>query len=277
MLPYVMVFGKYMLPLYGVIFMSAFFLAVFIVGKRAPKYGVAKDDVTFSAIYGILGLAVGAKALFFITKLPSIINNWKVAVKLMKLDFFEFMNYAFGGWVFYGGLIGFVVGMYIYCRIYKVDFIMILDMTTPFLPFVHGFGRIACFTAGCCYGVEYHGIGAIHFPYNEFVPELNAFPRFPVQLTEAACNFIMFAILLAIFNKGKLRKGKLLGVYLIYYSVMRFFLEFLRGDLERGKVGGVSTSQLISLLLLPVGIFLIYKGLHKREKIKLAAVSEENP
>ena len=78
MLPYVMVFGKYMLPLYGVIFMSAFFLAVFIVGKRAPKYGAAKDDVTFSAIYGILGLAVGAR-------LCSLSPNFRVLSIIGKL------------------------------------------------------------------------------------------------------------------------------------------------------------------------------------------------
>ena len=235
-----------------------------MVRKIAPKHGIAKEDITFSTIYGMIGLAIGAKLVFFLTRLPDIVLHMDLAVKLIRISFYDFVNYAFGGWVFYGGLIGFVAGLYVYCRLYKINFIQIIDIDTPFLPLVHGCGRIGCFMAGCCYGIEYHGPLAIHFPYNEMVPELCEVPRFPVQLTEAFCNFIMFAILFSIFRKGKLRQGKLLGVYLSYYAVMRFGLEYLRGDVARGKVGVVSTSQLISLLLLPVAIFLIRKGIRRK-------------
>ena len=261
MLPYVHLFGKFDLPLYGPIFVTAAIIVTIIVRSMASKYQVAKEDVTFSTVYGMMGLAVGAKVFFFFSRVPDIVMNFDKALKVIKLDFIAFMNYAFGGWVFYGGLIGFVAGMYVYCRLYKVDFVRIIDLDTPFLPLVHGFGRIGCFMAGCCYGIEYHGPLAVHFPYNKIVPQLNEVPRFPVQLTEAFCNFIMFGILFMLMRKGKFRQGKLLGIYLIYYVVMRFSLEFLRGDIARGKWGALSTSQLVSLVLLPIAILVIRKGI----------------
>lgn len=262
MLPYINLFGKFELPLYGIIFLTAAFIATCIVRSMAPKYHIAKEDVSFSVVYGMLGLAVGAKAFFFFSRLPDMVIHFDTAIKVIQMDFIAFVNYAFGGWVFYGGLIGFVIGMYVYCRLYKVDFVGVLDLCTPFLPLVHGFGRIGCFMAGCCYGIEYHGPLAIHFPYNKIIPELNEVPRFPVQLTEAFCNFIMFGILFMLMRKGKFRQGKLVGVYLIYYVIMRFSLEFLRGDIARGKWGTLSTSQLVSLILLPIAILVIRKGIH---------------
>ena len=111
---------------------------------------------------------------------------------------------------------------------------------------------------GCCYGIEYHGKFAVHFPDNEFVSDLSVVPRFPVQLLEALINFILFIVLILIARKIR-KRYSMFGLYLICYAIIRFSLEFLRGDVERGIVLGVSTSQWISLLLLPIGFYLILK------------------
>lgn len=115
---------------------------------------------------------------------------------------------------------------------------------------------------GCCYGIEYHGKFAIHFPDNEFVSDLSAVPRFPVQLLEALINFILFIVLILIARKIH-KSYSMFGLYLICYAIIRFSLEFLRGDVERGIVLGVSTSQWISLLLLPIGFYLILKKIKR--------------
>ena len=112
-------------------------------------------------------------------------------------------------------------------------------------------------SAGCCYGIEYHGPFSIQFPYNEMIPELSEVSRFPVQLLEAGMNFIVSAVLFILMKKKKTKTGQLLGIYLIYYTIARFCLEFLRGDLIRGQIFGISTSQIISFILLPAGIILV--------------------
>ena len=140
-----------------------------------------------------------------------------------------------------------------------------MDLYTPFLPFAHAFGRIGCFCAGCCYGIEYHGFLSVHFPYNEISPELSTVPRLPVQLIEAGLNFICFGALLHIMLKNlkkkkeerKLKQGQLLGFYLIYYLIARTILEFFRGDSVRGSVGFLSTSQIISILMIPVAVYFV--------------------
>ena len=66
--------------------------------------------------------------------------------------------------------------------------------------------------------------------------------------------------MLILFLKVGVRKGRLLGIYLLYYVIARFFLEMLRGDSLRGGIGILSTSQIISLILLPFGIWFALKG-----------------
>ena len=264
MLPYIDL-GIIQLPLYSMLFIIGFFIALMIARKLGGVYGINKDDIIFAAIYGVIGLLIGAKAVFLITKLPNIISNFGSFIKYLKADTMGALNYALGGMVFYGGLIGFCLGVLRYCVHFKVKLFDLADLYTPFLPFAHAFGRIGCFCAGCCYGIEYHGPLAVQFPYNELSPELSEVERFPVQLLEAFLNFICSGVLLYLMNKNakkpvkerKLKQGQLLGIYLTYYLIARTLLEMLRGDAIRGKVGFLSTSQIISILLIPIAIFFI--------------------
>ena len=276
MLPFIDL-GILQLPLYSLLFMIGFAIALLLARKIGGSYGINKDDIIFAAIYGAIGLLIGAKVVFFITKVPKVITHFEEFKNFIKNDTMGALNYLFGGMVFYGGLIGFCLGVLRYCVHFKVKLFDLADLYTPFLPFAHAFGRIGCFCAGCCYGIEYHGPLAIQFPYNELTPELSEVPRFPVQLLEALLNFICSGILLYIMNKNakkepkdrKLKQGQLLGIYFAYYLVARTFLEMLRGDAVRGKVGFLSTSQIISILLIPVAIILI---LAKKKQIIFAGL-----
>ena len=253
------------LPLYGMMFLIGFAVACVIIHRLTPKCGVGKDDAFFAAIYGAIGLVIGAKLLYLITKLPSIFGHFSTYVQWFKNDYIGALNYAIGGMVFYGGLIGFCLGVWRYCAHFKVRIFDIADLYTPFLPFAHAFGRLGCFCAGCCYGIEYHGPFAVQFPFNEISPELSEVERFPVQLFEAFLNMICFGVLLFIMMKNikkkpeerKLKQGQLMGIYLTYYLIARTFLELLRGDSVRGKIGFLSTSQIISILLIPVAIYFL--------------------
>ena len=278
MYPGIDILGVATMSTYGLAFMIGFGLAIILGMKIGKRYGLDARDILFAACYGGIFLFIGAKLMFFISKLPAILPKLDVTLELLKEDPIYVLNYLFGGLVFYGGLIGFVFGIWFYCRQFKLSPYPYMEVIPPVIPFVHAFGRIGCFLGGCCYGIEYHGPFAVQFPYNELIPELDDVPRFPVQLLEALLNFIVAGILLYLPKKVKLKTGQLLGIYILYYTVARFFLEMLRGDKIRGNVGGISTSQIVSMILLPIGIILVNgKWLQRRfEKMKEESIKENS-
>lgn len=260
MFPYIDL-GIVNIPVYSSLFIVAFFLAVLAARKAGKRFGIAKEDVLYGSVYAAIGILIGSKLLYFITKVPALVSGWDSVVAGFQKNALQtllfVLNFSFGGMVFYGGLIGAVIGVWRYCRHFCVPFESYMDLFAPLIPFIHGVGRIGCFFAGCCYGIEYHGWGSVRFPHNDVIPGLDAVPRFPVQLLEAGMNFVLCIILLLLSKNEKMKKGKTMGIYLIYYSIARFGLEMLRGDKIRGGISLFSTSQLISILLLPVGIILL--------------------
>ncbi|MCD7863514.1 MAG: prolipoprotein diacylglyceryl transferase [Lachnospiraceae bacterium] len=130
------------------------------------------------------------------------------------------------------------------------------------------FARIGCFMAGCCYGVEVPW--GVVFPEGSLAPAW--VPLFPSQLAESAGHLLLFFLFLSV--KDKLRKKQdLLFLYLGRYAVMRFILEYFRGDAERGYWNGLSTSQWISLLLMLVVVIYIFRNLYA-EKVQKVRVRQ---
>ena len=152
-------------------------------------------------------------------------------------------------------VIGGMLAVYIYLKKKKLPMNIFTDIATIIIPLFHFFGRIGCFLVGCCYGVE----SDIGFTYHHsLIESANHVNRFPIQLVEAVYNLGLFFLLYYLLKNNKL-KGKLLGLYLIIYPIGRFIFEFFRGDEYRGFLFGLSTSQIISVLLLIFGIFLLLK------------------
>ena len=149
--------------------------------------------------------------------------------------------------MFYGSLIGGLLMVYIYCRKYKVSIPDLSVVVVPTIPLIHAFGRLGCFFAGCCYGIQYGGPASITFKSSPVAP--NGVSLFPVQLVESAINLVIFMVLILYRRKNRNYKGIII-LYLLLYSVSRFALEFVRGDIIRGFIFGLSTSQWISLLII---------------------------
>jgi phosphatidylglycerol---prolipoprotein diacylglyceryl transferase len=237
---------------YGLMIVIGFFFGVALAVIRRQKYNLHKDDVIFSSCFAGIGLLIGAKLLYILTILPNLIRYRN---RLFS-DPSQLLPVLSGGFVYYGGLIGAVIGFVIYCRIYHINLLNLLDLIAPSIPLIHGFGRLGCLSAGCCYGKAYNGPFHLEFQISPFAP--NNIALFPTQPMESTLNFIACAFLL-LYARGKHRTGKVIGIYLIYYAITRFTLEFYRGDIARGLILGISTSQWISLALLPFAIW-IYMG-----------------
>ncbi len=250
------------IPVYGIIGILAFILAYFYARSKARLYNIDKQDVLYAACYGAVGLFIGAKLLYFLALLPKFVSHIDEVILHPK----EAIEYFLGGFVFYGGLIGLLIGVIIYCRKFQLSVISYANIIAPGILIVHSLGRIGCFFAGCCYGIEYDGPLSITFPVNHFTMEMAGVPRFPVQLLESLLNLLMFVVLF-VYGRKKRPEGQLLGIYLIFYSTVRFALEYVRADAVRGVFWGISTSQWISLGLLPLGMIITIYSTKREKKI----------
>ena len=85
----------------------------------------------------------------------------------------------------------------------------------------------------------------------------------PTQIYSSVLDFLHFGILLYLAKRKK-ADGQVAAFYLIFYSIGRFVLEFFRGDLIRGSVGSLSTSQFISLFILVAGIAILITRTKKK-------------
>lgn len=139
----------------------------------------------------------------------------------------------------YGGLVGVIVAAIIFEKILPADK-KIIKYSTISLPLVYGLTKIACFIAGCCYGIPYKGIISVTYPDG-----LNI-PLFPIQLVETISFLIIFIIC------HKLRNNKnIVYLTLILVSITKFLLDFLRYDHLNNLM---TVNQIFSIMLLMVTI-----------------------
>lgn len=240
------VFGKEISMYMIMTVLGGFALAAVVFGT-AKKEIYRRDQLLHIMLAAAGGAFVGAHLLFLFTRLSllkDVASNFSAYVRSFR-DFLNVLVSLLGGMVFYGGLFGALIGGLLYCRNLKLDPLLYLDLFVPGIPLFHMFARLGCLFAGCCFGVESeHGW---YFPDS---PVADPHVRyFPIQLVEAVGNLLIFLLLLAL-PKAKIPKGRMVWIYFPLYAVMRFTLEFWRGDAERGIYGGLSISQWVSIFLL---------------------------
>lgn len=208
------------------------------------------NDLFILEAYCILGGFVGAKLLYVLVSFQEI--EWNDILTLTGFNLF-----MQAGFVFYGGLIGGILAVIFAGKIHNIDTKLYFNEFILLLPMIHGFGRIGCFMAGCCYGMPYEGIGATIFPENSFA--ISGIKLFPVQLVEAIGLFCILGFMLML--KTKFHMKHMVELYCLLYAVLRFILEFFRYDAMRGKLWLLSTSQWISLAM--VGSVAVWLGARK--------------
>lgn len=251
MLPFLQV-GHLKFGMYGICILVGAIFGVGVALLRAKKRKFPLDDTIYLSLLAFVGLAVGAKVLYILTILPDIIANFQTIFS----DPEQVAMLLSGGFVFYGGILGAVLAIWLYTRGFKMDFLESVEILIPSVPLIHAFGRVGCFCGGCCYGIPMDPPWGIAFTQALGAP--NGIPLFPVQLLEAALNLLLFFFLLWFAWKPRPR-GRVLGAYVAAYAVIRFILEYFRYDAERGIFWIFSTSQWISVILLPIGIWLLLR------------------
>ena len=231
--------GNISLPTYGLCTMVGTVFALIAVFRLRKKGSpLSEDNLLDALIWSIVLGFVCSKLLYFIVDPPRMPHSWS-----------ELWDLISSGLVFYGGLIGGLLGLVIVSRKTKKSLITYSDLMAPCFCLAHAGGRVGCLMAGCCYGMEYHGPCAV---------VLDGVSRLPTQPMEAVFLVILSFILMGIYLK-KPSRGTVTGWYMVLYSVWRFVIEFFRAD-DRGAVGFLSTSQFISLFIFAFGLFLLIRS-----------------
>jgi len=242
--------------MYGIMVAVGLLCCFLVIWLYAKKCGVDQRliDFTYYDGVGAVLFGFGAAALFQAT--------------------YEYIRNPAGGFrlgsgiTFLGGLIGgagfFLIIYFALRRKWDLHLLDILPVIPCSITVAHGWGRIGCFFAGCCYGKETDSFLGVTFPGMTHAVH-------PTQLYEAAFLFLLFGILSYLVLKK--RYPYTMSVYLVAYGAFRFLIEFLRGD-ERGQfIGSLSPSQFWSIVMILIGIGWFFL----QRKLQAKRDAERNP
>ena len=210
-------------------------------------------------LWAFIGALVGAK-VFWILQYSEPKQLWRA--------FFVWE----GGLVYYGGLIGGALAVFAYITVHKLPIRRSADVCAIYLALGQAITRVGCFLNGCCWGTETDVPWGLTFPKNSYVythqleagaisdTAVRANPVHPTQLY-MVIGLIAIFVLLELAYRRRHFDGAIALLYCFAYGVLRFIVEFYRGDSAR-SVFGMTVSQVISLglLILPVVLLAVMRS-----------------
>ncbi len=213
----------------------------FLCGFLASTYFAKKENISTDILLDIAIIATPIAIIF--ARAYYVIFNFK-EFKPNLLSIFAIRQ---GGIAIYGALIGALLSTYIYCRIKKINFFKICDVGAHGLILGQAIGRWGNFANREAYGYETSLPWRMQIYSSEAGRRIEVHPTF---LYESLWDFFVF-LLLIFLRKYKKKEGDILGFYLIFYSIGRFFIEALRTDSL--MIGNFRVSQIVAVLCIVVG------------------------
>lgn len=239
--------GGHSIHIYGVMIALAFLFGMNWVKRESKRVGLNEERVLDLFFYLMIAGLVGSRILYVIQSVPDYWSDPMVIFRVWE-----------GGLVFQGGVMGSLIVAIWYMRKHGLPFFKTSDVFVPALSIGHAMGRLGCFFAGCCYGKAAAGFPlAIVFPHIAEGIAPAGVPLYPTQLLESAGEVLIFTLLLT-YRKKKPFEGAVFLLYLILYSILRGFVEILRGDTVRGFIiePYLSNGQFISIISIAAAVFL---------------------
>ncbi|MBS1797800.1 MAG: prolipoprotein diacylglyceryl transferase [Acidobacteria bacterium] len=258
--------GSFPINTYGVLLALGMMLALFVAAKLAARDGLPRERIYDLGLWTLIGGLVGSKILMLFTE-----EN----VDVFSLDFLR------SGGVYYGGFIGGFLALVVLMKFYKLPFWKVADAFAPGVAIGQALGRQGCFAAGCCWGKPTALPWGVHF--TEHAHEFTGVPVYgpdggslylhPTQLYESIAMFVVFGILVYLHKKKRF-DGQVLIAYAIIYGIIRFLIEFVRDDPRGNILGlssllGISTSQIISLLVAAAAVVFMIVRLRKKDHVQV--------
>lgn len=225
---------------YGILISLGMIIGTMLALREAKRLGL-DENLILDFIIAMIPCAIIGARLYYV------IFNWSY----YNGDIMKIINIREGGLAIHGGVIGGVIAGIIFTRIKKIEFWQLADIIAPSLILGQAIGRWGNFI-----NQEAHG-GPTNLPWGIVVDGVKVHPTF---LYESFWNFAIF-IFLMIYKKKKKFNGEVFFLYLILYSIGRFFIEGMRTDSL--MIGPLRVAQVLSLSLILIFTFLL---LRKRKK-----------
>jgi phosphatidylglycerol:prolipoprotein diacylglycerol transferase len=244
--------GRLKIYSYGFMLALSFLVGILLAAKRAERRGVDPDAIYDLSIILVIAAVIGSRGLYILTHL----DNYKSILDIVAL--------WQGGATYYGGLILAVLGAVVYLRRKGVPFLKAADICSPSIAAGIFLTRIGCFLSGCCFGRETHCAVGLVFPPDS--PAGHFFPGLavhPTQLYSSLYGLVIFICLLLVERKQKY-DGFLFAIFCLLYGSARFIVDIFRYYESSATVMDLMTyNQLLSLLLIAYGAYLLIKGSRK--------------
>jgi phosphatidylglycerol:prolipoprotein diacylglycerol transferase len=255
--------GPIPIRFYGIIIIIGAIAAAFLAEREARRRGLNGELVWDALIWVLIAGIIGARIWHILTPPPSMVAQGITTMFYLThpLDAIWIPN---GGLGIPGAVIGGVLALYFFCRRRKLVFAVWLDIAAPALALGQAIGRWGNFVNQELYGAPTNLPWAIRIdPQNRLLAYQNQATYHPLFLYESIWDLANMALLLWLGRRhaDKLKNGDLFLIYLLFYSVGRFFLEFLR--LDASQLGGLNANQtLMAVVALASGGFLLWR--HRR-------------
>ncbi|MBI4666351.1 MAG: prolipoprotein diacylglyceryl transferase [Nitrospinae bacterium] len=245
--PVLFEFGPITIHTYGLLVASGFMLGIAWTARLGNKEGFDPQVVYDTAFWLVLSAILSSRLAYVIVEYKHFATH--------PLDIVKFWE---GGLVFYGGVIGAVLALYICAKKYGFNLWKFGDIAAPGVALGHVLGRLGCFFAGCCYGQETNVPWAVTFRDVKSIAPLDV-PLHPTQLYDALNELIVFGIL-TLIRPYKKFNGQIWWTWVGLYSSGRIVVESFRGD-PRGFWfhGLLSTSQILGALGVTLAIAMYFK------------------
>lgn len=220
------------IPLYGIMINLSILSNFVVILLIYDKNKFSKTDILIAFIYEIIGILVGAKIL-------NIIENYITSGNII--------NFLNAGLSSYGSIIGALINLFIFSKIFNKKYLNILILFSIPIPLMYAIGKIGCFFSGCCYGIEYYGIGNVIYNYSNIAP--NGLKLFPIQIVETLVFLSIFIYMLKNYTKRNFEIKQLL-ISIIICAISKFLLDYFRMS---HKDNIISLNQIISLIFIVIG------------------------
>jgi phosphatidylglycerol:prolipoprotein diacylglycerol transferase len=239
-------------PSFGGMLLLACVSALGLAVWRARREKIDPESVLGLASWLMTGGFLGARALFVVAH-PETIRSLGDVLRFWQ-----------GGIVYYGCLMGGLVGSVLYWKQTRFPFRAMADVVAPSLALGSAIGRVGCFLNGCCYGAECHAPWAVTFPAGTLpwarqiqaglipIDAPHSLPVHPAQLYAVLDGLLLLALLTTYFPHRR-RDGEVMALLMVTYPVTRFLIESLRSD-EPHAYLGLTLSQAISVVVLVAGL-----------------------
>lgn len=230
------------IPLYGILIVIALISGLVVIYINAKNLKYKNEEIISLLAYIILGAVLGAKYYTFFANFNK---------------YYGIFNFKKIGLSSYGAVIGIILLLLVFSKQFKKSITEMMNIVVPALPLMYGIGKIGCFLAGCCHGIEYSGIFKV--TYNYSYSAMPGISYFPIQIVESIVFILIFICTYIIQRKGKIN-NKIIGLIIVLCGISKFTLDFLRIS-HIGKI--LSINQIVSIIFILIGIFIMIKSRRK--------------